>query len=86
LGQLAVRFLFKAEIVDTLDGNFLGDFEDLANDIAIVFWVSSSTTPLVVKVLIHPVVSARCQFSVELGKFYHRIHRDLAVLLYQAQG
>lgn len=37
LGQLAVRFLGKAEVVGALDGNFLCDFEDLANDVEIVF-------------------------------------------------
>jgi len=37
LYQVAVRFLCKAEIVGVLDGHFLCDFEDLANDVEIVF-------------------------------------------------
>ena len=36
LRQLAVRFLCKAEIVGALDWDFLGDFEDFANDVEIV--------------------------------------------------
>jgi hypothetical protein len=36
-GQFTVRFLCKAEIVGALDGHFVGDFEDLANDVEIVF-------------------------------------------------
>ena len=35
--QFAVRFLGKAEIVGAVDGYFLCDFEDLANDVEIVF-------------------------------------------------
>jgi hypothetical protein len=35
-GSAFVRFLGKAEIVGPLDGHFLCDFEDLANDVEIV--------------------------------------------------
>ena len=37
LCHLAVRFLCKAKIAGALNGQFLGDFEDLANDVEIVF-------------------------------------------------
>jgi hypothetical protein len=36
LGQLLVRFLREAEIVGALDGHFLFDIDDLANDVEIV--------------------------------------------------
>jgi hypothetical protein len=40
--------------------------------------------PLVVKVPIMTSFGARDQVPVQRGKFHHRIHRDLAVLLDQA--
>jgi len=46
LGQLAVRFLGKAELVGALDGHFFCHVEDLATMSRSFFFVSSSTTPL----------------------------------------
>ena len=64
LRQLAVRFLCKAEIVGALDGNFLCDFEDLANDVEIVFLRFFVDHAVGHKSSDHAVVSARASICV----------------------
>ena len=60
--QVAVRFLCKAEIVGALDGNFLCDVEDLANDVEIVFLRFLVDHAVGGKSSDHAVVGARGQF------------------------
>ena len=64
LTQLAVRFLCKAEIVGALDGNFVCDFEDLANDVKIIFLRFFVVDPVGCKSSDHAVVSARASTCV----------------------
>ena len=56
------------------------DFEDLANDVEIVFLRFFIDHAAGRKSPDDAVVSARRQFRVPTGKFHHRIHRDLEKL------
>ena len=60
--QLAVRFLCKAEIVGALDVHFLCNFEDLANDVEIVYLGFSVDHPGIQETLL-----SKCNsFSLEV--------------------
>jgi hypothetical protein len=64
LCQLAVRLFCEAEIVGALDGHFLRDIEDLANDVEIVFLRFFVDHAVGRKSSDHAVVSARRQLPI----------------------